>query len=68
MTSMYLQSRKGSIYISVVAPSEAIAKKFAAYVMEQIVARDDKQKSTQGFASIQFGDPTDKPIPNAFVP
>lgn len=37
--------RRGSIYISVVAPSEAIVRKFAGYVMEQIVAQDDKQKA-----------------------
>ena len=40
---VHLDFRKGSVYISVVAPSEPIAKKFANYVMEQILAQDAKQ-------------------------
>ncbi|MEJ7698934.1 MAG: hypothetical protein WKF71_04710 [Pyrinomonadaceae bacterium] len=26
------------------------------------------QRSTQGFTGVAFGNPTDKPVPNAFVP
>jgi hypothetical protein len=26
------------------------------------------QKSTEGFGSVQFGIPSDRPVPNAFVP
>jgi hypothetical protein len=36
-----LSFRKGKICIGVSAPSVAIAKKFAQYVMEQVLAQDD---------------------------
>jgi hypothetical protein len=39
--------RKGSTYIAIVAPSEAIAKKFGRYVLEQIISQDEKPKSAK---------------------
>lgn len=39
---VHFDFRKDSIYISVAAPSEILAKKFAGYVLKEMVAQEEK--------------------------